>query len=175
MLQFLPGIIIAQLITGTLIYLFPDIAGLDWLKLLAILLTLAILIALWFGSIAKHISKDAIYKITHGFNREKEKIRLKAEKDKNKIFEQTRKRITKETQRVHGKANLKVGAAFAGAAGAGVLFLITNLLTLGLLTLATAGGALAGYVIRTRQELRGSKKQQEKLQQSRAPKVIQSK
>jgi hypothetical protein len=178
MLQFLPGIIIAQLVAGALVYLYPTDAGLDWLKLAAILLLLAILIALWFGSIAKHISKDAIHKVTDEFNREKDKIRLKAEKDKNKFVEQTHKKITKETQRAHGKANLKVGAAFAGAAGAGILMLLTELLTLGLLTLTTAGGALAGYVARTRQELRGSdnSKQPKILKQpSHSPKVIQSK
>ena len=175
MLQFLPGIIIAQLLTGALVYLSPSITGSNWIILAGILLVLAILIALWFGSIAKHISKDEIIKLTNSFTKEKEKIRVKAEKDKNKIVEETHKKINKETRRTHGKANLKVGAAFAGAAGVGVLMLITELLTMGLLTLSTAGGALAGHITRTRQESRSSKKQQEVeiLQQSHSPKLIQ--
>jgi hypothetical protein len=178
MLQFLPGIIIAQLVTGTMVYFYPDIAGADWPKLVGILLVLAILIALWFGSIAKHISKDAIHKMTHEFNKEKDLIRLSAEKDKNKIIQQTHKQITKETQRAHGKANLKVGAAFAGAAGAGILMLLTELLTMGLLTLMTAGGALAGYFTRARQESRALKNQQDphnQLPPQRNPKVIEAK
>jgi Flp pilus assembly protein TadB len=177
MLQFLPGIIIAQLLTGALIYLSPSITGSNWIVLAGILLVLAILIALWFGSIAKHISKDEIIKLTNSFTKEKEKIRVKAEKDKNKIVEETHKKINKETRRTHGKANLKVGAAFAGAAGVGVLMLITELLTMGLLTLSTAGGALAGYITRTRQESRSAKKQQEIeiLQQPHSPKLIQPK
>jgi len=172
MLQFLPGIIIAQLMTGALIFLYPNIGAIDWLKLVAILLLVAILIAFWFGSIAKSINKDAIHKITYEFSKEKENIRVKAEKDKNKIVEETHKKITKESRLAHGKANLKVGAAFTAAAGAGVLMLITELLTMGLLTLTTAGGALAGYVARTRQELRGSKEPQEIVQQPHSPKLI---
>jgi hypothetical protein len=38
MLQFLPGIIIAQFVTGTMVYFYPDIAGADWPKLVGILL-----------------------------------------------------------------------------------------------------------------------------------------
>ena len=175
MLQFLPGIIIAQLLTGALVYLSPSITGSNWIILAGILLVLAILIALWFGSIAKHISKDEIIKLTNSFTKEKEKIRVKAEKDKNKIVEETHKKINKETRRTHGKANLKVGAAFAGAAGVGILMLITELLTMGLLTLSTAGGALAGYITRTRQESRSANKQQETLHQPLGPKLIQPK
>ncbi len=175
MLQFLPGIIIAQLMTGALVYFFPTATGIDWLKLAAILLALAIIMALWFGSIAKHISKDAIQKITHEFAKEKDRIRSKAEKDKDKIVQATHKQITKETRRTHSKANLKVGAAFTAAAGAGVLMLLTELLTMGLLTLTTAGGALAGYIARTRQESRSAKKQHEALQQPHAPKLLQPK
>ena len=175
MLQFLPGIIIAQLLTGVLVYFSPGITGSNWVVLAGILLVLAILIALWFGSIAKHISKDEIIKLTNSFTKEKEKIRVKAEKEKHKIVEETHKKINKETRRTHGKANLKVGAAFAGAAGVGILMLVTELLTMGLLTLTTAGGALAGYITRSRQESRSANKQQEILHQSLGPKLIQPK
>jgi len=175
MLQFLPGILIAQLMAGALVYFYPSITAADWLKLVGILFVLAVLIALWFGSIAKHISKDAILKITHEFTKEKDKIRLNAEKEKNRIVTETHKKITKESRRTHSKANFKVGAAFAATAGAGILMLVTELLTMGLLTLTTAGGALAGYVARTRQELRGPKKQQEIPQQPHNPKLIEPK
>ncbi len=49
------------------------------------------------------------------------------------------------------RANLKVGLAFMAVSGLGVLMLVTNMLTLGLLTITTAGGALGGYLLRWRQ------------------------
>lgn len=57
-----------------------------------------------------------------------------------------------EVRRTSTQANIKVGMAFAGAAGIGGLLLLTQFMTLGLLMLTTAGGALGGYVVRIRQE-----------------------
>jgi hypothetical protein len=49
------------------------------------------------------------------------------------------------------RANIKIGLAFAGAAGLGGLLILTQFMTLGWLTLAAAGGGLGGYLLRIRQ------------------------
>ncbi|MGH1350983.1 MAG: hypothetical protein ACRBBN_09260, partial [Methyloligellaceae bacterium] len=43
-------------------------------------------------------------------------------------------------------------AAVAGAVGLGAFFMVGQMVTLGLLTLSTAGGGLAGYLVRARQD-----------------------
>jgi hypothetical protein len=60
--------------------------------------------------------------------------------------------VLKGANRAHAKANFKVGLAVTGAVGAGIIMLFTELLTMGLLTLSTAGGALVGYGARARQD-----------------------
>jgi len=62
--------------------------------------------------------------------------------------EQTQKEIKKETRRVNTKANVKVGLSLMGVAVAGVVMIITELITMGMMTLTTAGGALGGYLFR---------------------------
>ena len=76
--------------------------------------------------------------------REREKLRLQAEKDKAKLALQ-RKRSS-------GGATLKTGMAVGGTVGVGVALMFAQLMTLGLLTISAAGGAALGYGIRSRQE-----------------------
>ena len=45
------------------------------------------------------------------------------------------------------------GAGFIGIVAAGSLMIFSQLITLGLLTLAVGGGALGGYLMRVRQEV----------------------
>jgi hypothetical protein len=51
-------------------------------------------------------------------------------------------------------AKLRTGVAVGGVVGVGVAMMFAQFLTLGLLTIATAGGAAAGYGLRVRQEKR---------------------
>jgi hypothetical protein len=60
--------------------------------------------------------------------------------------------IRKETNRAHARSSFKLGAGFIGIVAAGSLMIFSQLLTLGLLTLAVGGGALGGYLMRVRQE-----------------------
>ena len=66
---------------------------------------------------------------------------------------QTQRQLLKDRDRTQAKANFKVGASVAGVIGVGAVMLFTQFLTLGLLTLSTAGGAIAGYAWRARKEL----------------------
>jgi predicted phage tail protein len=83
--------------------------------------------------------------------KEREKIQLSAEKEKARVVEKTQKQIRKEERLVSRKANLKAGLAFSGAAVLGGVMLITELFTLGLLTLSTSIGGLSGYLLRVGQ------------------------
>ena len=67
-------------------------------------------------------------------------------------MKKTQQQIAKEAKLTHGKANFKVGATLAGAMGFGALMLLTEMLTLGLMTITTAGGTLGGYLYRGHKE-----------------------
>ena len=66
------------------------------------------------------------------------------------------------------------GDRVAGAVGVGALLVVGQMVTLGLLTLTTAGGGLAGYLVRARQDrkLLASVKNQPDAEVLPKPKVI---
>ncbi len=154
MLRFLPGIILLQLATAAVIYalLNAPLEGNPLFVVALLGLILSVLTAFWFGSIAKHMHKDALAKTIDKHAKERETIRVNAERQKTKLVKDSQKQITRETNRAHAKANLKVGAVFAAAIGAGGLMLFTQFVTIGLLILTTSGGALVGYLTRLKQE-----------------------
>lgn len=164
--RFLPGILFLQFVTllvlwfnlagdqdaGLLDSLVPDTTLL--LRVLLPCLLFGILGALWFASISRHASERAVTRLKDSHAREREKLKVQVERDRTKMVEQTQKEIQKQTRRVTGKANLKVGLAFSAAAAAGVVLIITELITLGIITMTTAGGAMGGYLMRGRQAKR---------------------
>ena len=153
MLRYLPGILLVQVATVALVLaaLKTDDREL-WMVMGALALIINLVTAFWFGSITSHLKKDAVAKVREQFSQEREKLRVTAEQQKSRLLKKSHEQITKATNRAHAKANFKVGAAFAGIIGAGVLMMFTQFMTLGILTLATGGGALAGYLARLRQE-----------------------
>jgi hypothetical protein len=146
-----------------------------WIAFGLIGLLVTVLTAFWFGAIAKHVKKDAVARAKELFAKERERLRLQTEKEKNKLMEQSHRRVVQETSRAHAKANFKVGAAFVGALGVGAVMLFTELVTLGLLTLSTGGGALAGYLMRARQAQRQQRASLESLGEPFSGKVIDPK
>lgn len=152
-LKFLPGIIVGQAATAALVVAAMNSAENDHQAVLvAIALIIALMLALWFAALGEHIRKDALLAAKDEFARERERIIVSAEVDKRSMLEQTHQRIVAETRRAHSRANLKVGLALAGLAGIGALLLAIELVSFGLMTLSAAGGLLAGYVIRARQD-----------------------
>lgn len=173
MLRYLPGILLLQLATFGIGLLVgrPDEIKI-WLIALFAILVLALFAAFWFVSLARSETKDAVNKVKLelqeeanktklemqeavnktklDFAKERENLHVKAEKAKTKLVEKTQKQIASEYKKTQGRANLKVGAAFAVTVGAGILMLVIELLTFGLMTLTTAGGALGGYLVRAR-------------------------
>lgn len=153
MLKFLPGILLLQALTVALVLLAPpDLNGLSWLRLLVPALIVGLLTAFWFGSMAAHRHKDEISRLQENHAKERENLRVNAERAKHRVLKQAHQETIQEVRRTSTQANIKVGLAFAGMAGIGGLLLLTQFMTLGLLTLTTAGGALGGYVLRLRQE-----------------------
>jgi hypothetical protein len=159
MIRYLPGLLLVQVATVALVLaaLQSDSREL-WITMAALAGILNLVTALWFGSITSHLQKDAVAKITEQFSREREKLRVTAEQQKARLLKQSHEQINRATNRAHAKANFKVGAAFTGIIGAGVLMIFTQFMTLGILTLATGGGALAGYLARLRQDLSSRRK-----------------
>ncbi len=153
MLRFLLGILIIQIATVALVLLAPDdLQGFGWLRLIIPLIMMSFFAAFWFNSMARHKSKDELTHLKERHAREREKIQINAERAKTRLVKNTQKQIAKEAKLTHGKANFKVGATMAGAMGFGALMLLTELLTLGIMTITTAGGVLGGYLYRGRKD-----------------------
>lgn len=153
MLKFLPGLILLQIITVCLVLTAPDtLTGWAWIRLLVPLLITAILMAFWFASIASHRNKDEIMRLRESHAREREKIKVNAERAKQRVSKDAQKQVQREIRMTTAKANLKVGAALTGAACIGGFLLLTQFLTLGIVVLTTAGGTLGGYLLRVKQE-----------------------
>ncbi|MGH8508057.1 MAG: hypothetical protein ACREVH_04990 [Gammaproteobacteria bacterium] len=153
MFRFLPGIIILQTATVVLVYAALKTPIQEyWVTFGVIGLITGVLAALWFGSIAKRVKKEAVARTKEDLAREREKLRVSVEQEKTKIIEQTHKKIVKETNRAHARANLKVGAALVGTLGLGGVMILTQFVTLGLITMTLSGGVLGGYVWRARRD-----------------------
>lgn len=150
-LKFLFGIILAQIATYALIILTPDELTITGLMRLAIpLLFIALIVAFWFTSMAGHYGKDAVVKAKDEFANEREKLRVNAQRAKERVQKAAQKDILNEATKAHAKANFKVGAAFAALLGIGALFVFAQMITVGLLALSATGGAMGGYYWRGR-------------------------
>jgi len=151
MLRYLPGILLLQVATVGICWLVPQpLEGGAWLAVMLPIVVLGIFVAFWFAAIARNKTQEALSKATLEFAKERENIQVKAERAKTRLVEKTQKQIANEARRTHSKANFKVGATFAAAVGAGILMLVIEMLTFGLMTLTTAGGALGGYLVRAK-------------------------
>jgi hypothetical protein len=153
MLKFIPGVLLLQVITIALVLIAPaDLQNWGWLQLVIPVLIAGFLTAFWFGSIAAHQNKDEMNRLKEHYAKERETIRVNAERAKSKLVKQAQRKTMREMRRSATRANIKIGLGFAGVTGLGGLLLLTQYMSLGLLTLTTVGGALAGYLLRIRQE-----------------------
>lgn len=147
--QYFFGIVIAQIAIFSLMLLNSGILTSESLLRIAIpALFIALVIAFWFSSIAKHHSKDVVNKVKDKFATEKEKLRVNAERSQARVRKEAQKEIVKETSKAHAKANFKVGASFIGVMGVGALFVMAQMMTAGLLVISAASGAMGGYYLR---------------------------
>ncbi len=156
LLRFLPGILVLQISTATLVYalMMPESHDALWIPVTVLGGVVSLLSALWFGSIAEHVKKDALAsaKTTHA--RERENLVVTAEIDKRAALEKSHQRILRETARAQSQAYWRLGLGLTGLLALGGIMVAIEFMTVGLLMMATAGGALGGYVLRSRQEPR---------------------
>ncbi|WP_133510633.1 hypothetical protein [Candidatus Thiosymbion oneisti] len=154
--KYLIGVLLVQGVT-VLLVVTAYRTDLEQTGLLFLLLNLAIgtLTAFWFTSMAEGGRKQALSRAKEGFAREREKLRVHAEKEKAKEVKHNQRRISRERQRAQQGGNLKTSLMLGGAAGLGVVMVLAQFVTLGLLTLTTAGGAALGYGLRARQDRLG--------------------
>ncbi len=158
--KFAVGILLVQGATVLLVFAAQQ-ANLKetWLLMLCLALLIGLLAALWFSSIASHCNQQTLAKASEKFHRERERMRRKSEKEKTREIKNSHRQLLRETRRVQGRSNVKLGAALAGLATAGIALFFTQFVTLGLLALSVTGGALLGYGVRARQHLRIGKRE----------------
>jgi len=153
MLRFFVGLVLAQLVIAALVYFSPLSTPLEQVLLISfVILLISIVTTLWFGTVAKHLADKRIAVLKEQFASEREKINVTAERAQKKLLKSTQKEIESERRKQSTRANLKIGGTIAVAAGFGVVMLMSQFFTLGLLSLTTAGGAIGGYLARTRKE-----------------------
>lgn len=151
MLRYFIGLTLAQIATALLVAFYPGGTTLDkLLPLVFMVLLLSTIISLWFGTVAKQLSDKRVAALKQQFATEREKLNVNAERAKNRLQKKTQKEIETQARRAKTSANIKVGTALAVAAGFGLVMIFTQFVTLGLLTLTTAGGAVGGYLARSR-------------------------
>jgi len=175
MLKYLLGILIIQ--AATVAMTLAAVKSDDQELLLAVLLLaffISLVTAFWFTSLANLAKKDALASAKEAFTIEREKLRINAERQKTMLLRKSHEEIRKQTNRAHASSSFKLGAGFIGIVAAGSLMIFSQLLTLGLLTLAVGGGALGGYLLRVRQEAMSRNKSAVAMNQERTP-VIEKK
>ena len=162
LLKIFMGTILVQIATISLVLLSPpDLTMIGILRLAIPLLFIALIASFWFTSLSKFSYKDAEEKIKRKFLKEREKlkgdfaserekIKVNAERAKIKVVKEAQQNIAFESSKTHAKANFKVGASVAGVIAVGGLFVFAQMVTVGLLALTTAGGALGGYYYKGR-------------------------
>lgn len=151
MLKFLGGILVVQIVTIGLLFAVTRTGIEDTqLRLTIALLEIlfCILAGFWFSSMARHRHRDELDSIKEQHAREREELRVHAERQKARVVNKSQKQLLKETRRAHAAANFKVTMSFAGALTFGAIMLYSQFVTFGLLILTSAGGGLAGYLAR---------------------------
>ena len=174
MLRYLPGIVLVQIVTFTLFWVNQG-ASLEQLLLRVGLpaVMFSAVTALWLSLIGRMDAeqRNSALREQHAeermqLNREIERVRSealqeasadkaqlleRAHTERERLVRQTHKEIMKQERSASRRSNMKVGLAFMGLTGFGVLMLVTQFMTLGLLTITTAGGAMGGYLLRWKQ------------------------
>jgi len=109
MLKFIPGILLLQVITIALVLIAPtDLKNWGWLRLAIPVLIAGFLTAFWFGSLAAHQRKDEISRLKEYHTKDRETIRVNAERAKTKLVKQSQRKTLQEVRRSSTRANIKI-------------------------------------------------------------------
>jgi hypothetical protein len=154
-LKYFLGLVLIQGVTALLLYAWWRTGSTDAAVTFAALgLASALFAALWLASLARGHSHEALIRAEGHLARERERHKRLAAEERAKAVENTHRQVQRESQRVQNRSNVKLYTAFAGVAGLGTLLLLTQFLSLGVLLISSSGGAVAGYLLRIRQETR---------------------
>jgi len=151
-IKFLVGVFLLQGATALLVMTVQgtDLQNSGWL-VIGLGMLIGVIAALLFSAITSHASQHSLVRASEKFNRQRDRLRRQADKEKTREIREGHRQVLRETRRVQQRSTLKLGAAMAGIAGLGVLLLFTQFMTLGLLAVSATGGALLGYGVRARQ------------------------
>ncbi|MFO8003780.1 hypothetical protein [Thioalkalivibrio sp.] len=155
MLKLFLGLVLVQAVTGLLLYAWWRTGSTDAaLTFAALGVALALFAALWLASIARGHKTEALLRAENHLAQERERHKRLAAEHRVKAVENMHRRVHRETKRIRNRSNVKLYSAFAGVAALGTLLLLTQFLSLGVLLISSSGGAVAGYLLRLRQEAR---------------------
>jgi hypothetical protein len=157
LIKFLVGVLIVQGVT-VLLVITAGRTSLDETALLFLVLGVGIgaLAAMWFAALADASGQRALAHAREAFARQGEKLRVRADQERIREVRDTRRQVERAERRNRVGTSLKTGLMIGGAMGLAGVMLLTQFVTLGLLLLATAGGAAVGYGLRARQERRAN-------------------
>ena len=145
-IKFLIGVFLLQGTTALLVISArdADLYRSGWLVVVLGML-IGVIAALWFSAITGHANAHSFVRASEKFNRQRDYLRRKAEKEKVKEIKDGHRQLLRESKRVQQRSTLRLGSAMAaGIAALGVLLLFTPFMTLGLLAVSATGGAVLG-------------------------------
>lgn len=142
-----------------------------WLVGVGVLIV-ALVHASWLSLASDLRHRDYIGKLKDEFSIEREKIRNAAEKEKHNLVAETQRRISREAASQTARANFRAGSLAAAAVAIGGLMMMAQLFTLGWVAIGTAGGGIAGYILRRRHERLAKEAQ---VAAKRTPVVVEGK
>lgn len=152
-IRFLIGILLLQGVTVLLIYTALQTNWMTTWPLFALLGGfIAVMVALWFNTIVSADRHRVVSRVSERHSKEREKIRVRAEQQRVKATREAADLVAKARKRASAGVSLKAGLVVGGTFGVGVAMMLAQFMTLGLATLAGAGGAALGYTVRARQE-----------------------
>lgn len=149
--RYLPGLLFLQGATGALVWatMVSDVVGI-WALLLAMVL-LAVAAAFWCAAISRHRIDLAVAKASSRHGEDIHRLKERSAKERSRYEATARRERRQLERRVAWKSRTKTVFAFGAAGAFGILMLLTELFTLGLLTLGSAGSGIAGYLLHWRQ------------------------
>ncbi|NEV61890.1 hypothetical protein [Thiorhodococcus minor] len=153
LIRFLIGIFLLQGLTVLLVY---TALSTDWRTTWPLFTMLGgaigIVVALWFNTIVFADRHRVVSKVSERYSKEREKIRVRAEQQRVKATRESERKAAKAQRKASAGMSLKTGVVVGGTIGVGVAMMMAQFMTLGLATLAAAGGTALGYTVRGRQE-----------------------
>lgn len=147
--RYLVGVALAQALTGLLVHFsFGTEAGPGWALLGPGAALVAATCALWFAALAASERRDHVARVGALHAREREELRVSAERRRARELQDAERRVAKAAQR--SNRPVRLGLIAGGVAGVGGALMLTQFFVLGLAAVALAGGAALGWRLRTR-------------------------